>query len=73
MEQQERYVSVTEAREMMGVTVSKMTRLLKRGELPTKPSRVDARKKLIKLSDVQKWIEDAKQEEAPKELPPAAA
>lgn len=60
--EQERYISVKEARQMMGVNVSKMTRLLNDGVFHTKPSLLDKRKKLLPLSEVQRWIEEVKQE-----------
>jgi len=60
--EQERYISVKEARAMMGVTISKMTRLIKDGAFHTKPSVIDKRKTLLPLSEVQRWMEEAKQE-----------
>lgn len=70
--EQDRYISVAEAREMMGVTISKMTRLLKAKELPSKKSVVDKRKKMVRLVDVQKWIEEARKEQAPEKKDRAA-
>ena len=60
--EQDRYLTVNEARKLMGVSVTKMTRLLKSGELPSSPGTRDKRKKLIKLSDVNKWLEEAAKE-----------
>jgi excisionase family DNA binding protein len=55
----EEYITATEARLMMGVTESKMTALLKSGEIPYKQSLRDKRIKLLKRTDVEAWIERA--------------
>lgn len=55
----EEYITATEARLLMGVTESKMTALLKSGELPYQQSLRDKRIKLIKRADVEAWIERA--------------
>jgi excisionase family DNA binding protein len=60
--EQERYLTVSEARKLMGVSVTKMTRLLKSGELPSSPGTRDKRKKLIRLSDVNRWLDEALKE-----------
>jgi excisionase family DNA binding protein len=55
----EEYITATEARLMMGVSESKMTALLKDGEIPYKQSLRDKRIKLVKRADVEAWIERA--------------
>lgn len=35
---------------------------MQKGEIPSRDSVLDARKRLIKLSDLEKWIERARQE-----------
>lgn len=66
--EQDRLVSATEARKIieerlnLKISQSKMSRLLHKGEIPSQKSVLDARKQLIKMSDLEKWIERAKQE-----------
>lgn len=55
----EEYITATEARQLMGVTESKMTALLRDGEIPYKVSLRDKRVKLLKRTDVEAWIERA--------------
>jgi hypothetical protein len=65
---QGRLISATEARELMEkslkrkISQSKVTRLIQSGEIQAQKSVVDLRKTLVKLSDVEKWIEKAKGE-----------
>lgn len=66
--EQERLVSATDARKIIetrlgkNFTQSKMTRLMQSGALPSQPSVLDARKRLIKLSDLEKWLVEAEKE-----------
>lgn len=53
------YLTASEARDLMGVTQFKMTKLLKTGELPHQRSLRDGRVTLIKRSDVEAWIAKA--------------
>lgn len=56
---QEEYVTVRQAREMMGITEFKMTALIKNGEFTTYPTLRDKRVRLIKRADVEAWIAKA--------------
>lgn len=56
---QEEYMTVREAREMMGITEFKMTALIKNGEFTVYPTLRDKRVRLIKRSDVEAWIAKA--------------
>jgi len=47
------YISVAEARELLGVSEPKMARMIKDGVLRTEPNPVDKRSKIIRRSDVQ--------------------
>jgi len=50
------YVSVAEAREMLGVSEPHMARLLKEGVLVWERNPVDRRGKIIKLADVESLV-----------------
>jgi hypothetical protein len=51
------YITVTEAREMLGVSKPKMAKLLKpRGPLDWKPNPVDLRGKILLRSDVEAFM-----------------
>ncbi len=64
----DRLISATEAKQIIEeklnikVSQSKMSRLMQKGEIPSQESVIDARKRLIKLSDLEKWIEKARRE-----------
>ncbi len=64
----ERLISATEARDIINerlrqkLSPSKITRLLQSGEIPSRPSMLDKRKRMIKISDLEHWIEEAKRE-----------
>ena len=66
--EQERLVSATDARKIIekrlgkNFSQSKMTRLMQSGALPSQPSVLDARKRLIKLSDLENWLVEAEKE-----------
>lgn len=53
-EQEDKYVTYALAMSLFGVNNSTMTRLLASGELPYREHPFDKRKKLIKLTDVEK-------------------
>ncbi len=46
------YITIDQAREMLGVSKAKMAAILKAGTLATKQSELDKRSKLVKLTDV---------------------
>jgi hypothetical protein len=52
MSDESEYISVAEAREILGVSPTRMAEMLKRGELSSEPNPVDRRGKLIKRADV---------------------
>ena len=56
-EDQDRYVTYKLARRLLGVGDAVMGRLIATGELPYKEHPFDGRKKLIKLSDIEKLRE----------------
>ena len=69
MAQHEQWVSASEARAMIeeafkhaGIadrfTLSKMMRILDKGEIASQKSVADARKRIMRRSDVQRWIAD---------------
>jgi excisionase family DNA binding protein len=51
------YITVTEARELLGVSKVKIARMIRDGELVTVPDKRDARVKLVKRSDVERIIQ----------------
>jgi excisionase family DNA binding protein len=51
------YITVTEARELLGVSKVKIARMIRDGELVTVPDKRDARVKLVKRSDVEKIMQ----------------
>jgi excisionase family DNA binding protein len=53
MSEPSEYVTVAEAREILGVSKPHMTALLKRGVLKAEPSEVDRRVKRILRADVE--------------------
>jgi excisionase family DNA binding protein len=55
-EQEEEYLTSTEAMELLGVSQGKMTSLLKSGEFATYTDPGDKRLKLIKKADVEAWL-----------------
>lgn len=77
MTPKEEYLTVSQARALMGVTKFKMTKLLKTGEIASQQSLRDARVTLVKRSDVEAWIERAgpplPKREPEKEVRPVAA
>jgi hypothetical protein len=50
----EEYITLTQAREILGVSRVKIARMVREGELVTIPDKRDARVKLVKKSDVEK-------------------
>jgi len=48
------YYSVTEARAVLGVSWNKMAKLVKSGALPSFSDALDARKTLVRVSDVER-------------------
>jgi excisionase family DNA binding protein len=52
------YVTVTEAARMLGVRKEKIARLVKKGVLTSRPSIVDARRRLIPRGQVEKIVEE---------------
>jgi excisionase family DNA binding protein len=49
----EEYISVTQARELLGVSRPKIARMIREGMLTTVPDQWDGRIKLIKRSEVE--------------------
>ncbi len=66
--ERDKLVSAKEARQIieerlnMKISQSKVSRLMQKGEIPSQDSVLDARKRLIRLSDLERWIEKAKRE-----------
>jgi DNA-binding MarR family transcriptional regulator len=55
MMSEDEYITVADAREILGVSKPKMTRILKEGKLlHTEPNPLDKRSKLLLRSDVEK-------------------
>lgn len=50
------YLTASEARELMGVSEGKMTKMMHDGEIPYVQPLYDRRMKLIRRSDVEAWI-----------------
>jgi hypothetical protein len=50
----EEYITLTQAREILGVSRVKIARMVREGELVTISDKRDARVKLVKRSDVEK-------------------
>ncbi len=53
MSEESEYISVAEARQMLGVSATRMAEMLKHGELIAEPNPVDRRGKLVKRADVE--------------------
>ena len=58
----EDYISAGQARELISkelgsISLSKMTRLMKTGQIPAIDDPIDERRKLVKKSDVLRWID----------------
>jgi excisionase family DNA binding protein len=51
------YITVTQARELLGVSKVKIARMIRDGELTTVPDKRDARVKLVKRSDVERILQ----------------
>ncbi|GEM_PF-2493960 len=66
--ERDKLVSAKEARQIieerlnMKISQSKVSRLMQKGEIPSQDSVLDARKRLIRLSDLERWIEKARRE-----------
>lgn len=63
----ERYISATQARRLIAehlqaISPTKMTNLVKHGEIPAQRDPIDQRKLRMKESDVMRWIEGKKRE-----------
>jgi hypothetical protein len=54
------YVTVAQAREMLGYTKDKMTRRIKTGAIAVIPNEHDKRERLILRSDVEKLLTEGK-------------
>lgn len=63
------YVTVAEARDMLGVTKRRIAEMIEDGTLPSEPNPFDKRSKLIKRSDVEELL---RKRPAKKPLPDAA-
>ena len=55
----EQYLTVTAARQRMGVSEGKIASMIRNGELPTIPNPRNRSSKLIPQSAVDKWLEAA--------------
>jgi hypothetical protein len=53
MSQDDEYISVAQARKILGVSGPKMAQLLKSGQLASEPNPVDRRGKILKRSEVE--------------------
>lgn len=53
MPEESEYVSVAEAREILGVSPTRMAKLISTGQLKAEPNPLDTRGKLIKRADVE--------------------
>ena len=63
------YVTVAEARDMLGVTKRRIAEMIEDGTLPSEPNPFDKRSKLIKRSDVEELL---RKRPGKKPLPEAA-
>jgi hypothetical protein len=61
-EGQDRLITVGAARDMLRISRARMTELIAKGTLPTQPSPLDGRVKLVKLSDVEALARQAGRE-----------
>ena len=59
MELPNEYVTATEAKELLKVSEYKLTAMLKSGEIPWYPDPRNKRTKLIKRSDIERWLASA--------------
>lgn len=59
MSKPEDYITVAQARKLMGVTVWKMSDILRKKEIPWINSEWDKRVKLIRRADVEAWMKRA--------------
>ena len=59
MNDEERYVTATEARAFLQVSKGKLTAMIKNGEIPTYPDPRHKQAKLIKMSDIHAWLAKA--------------
>jgi Helix-turn-helix domain len=62
------WITVKEAREMLGVSEPKIAKMLRTGELQWEPNPIDHRGKLVRLADVEALLA-----KAPKIAPGQAA
>lgn len=53
------YITVAQARKIMGVTVWKMSDILRKKEIPSTTSEWDKRVKLLRKADVDAWMRRA--------------
>jgi excisionase family DNA binding protein len=55
----DQYMTVGEARDYLGVSRAKMTRLIESGELPAEENPLDKRSKKVRRADVEKLKQSA--------------
>lgn len=65
---EETYVTVTQARKMLGINPVRMAKFIREGRLETFEDPFDERKKLIRLSDVQRLLRERLPRADPKQL-----
>ena len=53
------FITVAQARKIMGVTVWKMSDILRKEEIPATTSQWDRRVKLLRRADVEAWMKRA--------------
>jgi hypothetical protein len=58
------YITVGQAREMLGISAPKMAQLIKDGVLPVRVDALDKRVKLVRLADVERLAAQSKRERA---------
>jgi Lhr-like helicase len=76
LEMADEYITLTQAREILGVSKVKIARMVRDGDLVTIPDKRDARVKLVKKSDVEQLAESptyARDDDDVKSIPGQAA
>ena len=61
---QSEYISVAEARELLGVSKTRIAEMVRKGELVWEPNPVDRRGKLLRRADVEALAAKAGKKEA---------